>query len=1098
MTRKILAMLLAIAMVFTLFPFSALSVFADEEEEFQWDVQVDGPGSYTAVDGQTFRWAAPENGNLTFTIDSPDNWSYFGYIGGQGMVYSNYGEDEYGYGSSFEMYIEAGAYVNISFYVQDYQPDGENTVDFTFTFTPDGTGTGGYVMESTHHVSGDGSYEAPYVYNTIDDFVADWTNRKIGEGGQLYITAPLGGKTLTVNSRYTNPEMAEYGTYCDFQVQMQYLTSKGNLSEFTMSIFDAWAETPVTSFTFDADGYQHIIDCCGSWINNCTVLDEPWKDGSMVTICYFGPASSPYFMAVDMIVEGAEIPEEPAEPEWEVYLTEPGSYTAISGQTFYWTAPENGTLSFGIDSETDWSYFGRLDGYGVVWADYGNEESYGPSFSKLVEAGTTLEIKLTSKSGTVDFHLDFTPDGTGVPNYNREVTHQLSGDGSYSNPYVYATVEDFMADFVNIRLPASETVYISAPLGGKTLTVNARYSRSDLANREPDLSYWYRLEYRDANGNESTISACLFEEDGSFTFDFAGFDSLVEQYPFLENCKLYSQPWGKDDMVTFNMRGVASSYYYIVVDMVVEDADPVVASGTCGDNATWALNADGTLTISGTGTMHNYARPWVSYKDQITSIVIEEGITAVGDQAFADSYSVASISLPESVTYIGASAFRYCEQVTSITLPSNVEHIGDAAFECCANLKTIFVPASVTSLGDNAFGNCYRLDGIWVDAGNPNYSSDDAGVLFNKDQTVLMTAPGALTSYVIPETVITIESFAFDGCFGLEEVTISSSVVSIGSWAFSDCDLKEITIPSNVEEIRNGAFRYTELTRVTFQGSNLSIHVGAFEYCDKLSEIIFEGSAPDVENAIFDSVNATVYYPDNDPTWTEEVMSAMSERAYIIWSPIHGHAYEAVVTAPTCEAGGYTTYTCSCGDSYVSDATDALGHNFVDGLCGNCGQIQVLEGESTLWTPESEEAPAIRINAQPEQLMHVYLNGELVDPSNYTVTQGSTVITFHADFLSTLDTGVYALTVEFTTGTAVAELTIAPDYILGDVNGDGEVDTTDAYYIVMYYNEMLDLTETQLAAADVNGDEEVDTTDAYYIVMFYNEMIDAFPAEENE
>ena len=70
------------------------------------------------------------------------------------------------------------------------------------------------------------------------------------------------------------------------------------------------------------------------------------------------------------------------------------------------------------------------------------------------------------------------------------------------------------------------------------------------------------------------------------------------------------------------------------------------------------------------------------------------------------------------------------------------------------------------------------------------------------------------------------------------------------------------------------------------------------------------------------------------------------------------------------------------------------------------------------------------------------------------------------------------------------------DVLLGDVNGDGEIDTTDAYFIVMYYNEMLDLASEQLLAADVNGDGEVDTTDAYYIVMFYNEMIDSFPAEE--
>ena len=93
------------------------------------------------------------------------------------------------------------------------------------------------------------------------------------------------------------------------------------------------------------------------------------------------------------------------------------------------------------------------------------------------------------------------------------------------------------------------------------------------------------------------------------------------------------------------------------------------------------------------------------------------------------------------------------------------------------------------------------------------------------------------------------------------------------------------------------------------------------------------------------------------------------------------------------------------------------------------------------------------------------------------------------DYIRFTVTGLSPITISYV-------LNPASDVILGDVNGDGEVDTTDAYFIVMYYNEMMDLTEEQLLAADVNGDEEVDTTDAYYIVMFYNEMIDAFPAEQ--
>ena len=69
----------------------------------------------------------------------------------------------------------------------------------------------------------------------------------------------------------------------------------------------------------------------------------------------------------------------------------------------------------------------------------------------------------------------------------------------------------------------------------------------------------------------------------------------------------------------------------------------------------------------------------------------------------------------------------------------------------------------------------------------------------------------------------------------------------------------------------------------------------------------------------------------------------------------------------------------------------------------------------------------------------------------------------------------------------------APYVLLGDVNGDSKVDASDAYSIVMYYNEMIDLAEAQLAAADVNGDGTVDVIDAYYIILYYSEKISKFP-----
>ncbi|MCD8145467.1 MAG: leucine-rich repeat domain-containing protein [Oscillospiraceae bacterium] len=85
-----------------------------------------------------------------------------------------------------------------------------------------------------------------------------------------------------------------------------------------------------------------------------------------------------------------------------------------------------------------------------------------------------------------------------------------------------------------------------------------------------------------------------------------------------------------------------------------------VASGTCGDNLTWVLDSDGTLTISGTGDMSNwinYDAPWYSYRSSITSVTIGDGVTSIGSYAFWKYYGLTTITLPDSITSIGGLAF---------------------------------------------------------------------------------------------------------------------------------------------------------------------------------------------------------------------------------------------------------------------------------------------------------------------------------------------------------------------------------------------------------------------------------------------------------
>ena len=124
------------------------------------------------------------------------------------------------------------------------------------------------------------------------------------------------------------------------------------------------------------------------------------------------------------------------------------------------------------------------------------------------------------------------------------------------------------------------------------------------------------------------------------------------------------------------------------------------------DNLTWKLDADGTLTISGTGAMKNYDskknRNPVYNNSNVKKVVIEDGVTRIGNYAFFYCRSLTSITIPDSVTSIGNWAFHGCP-LTSITIPDSVTSIGAMAFHSCSNLKSITIPDSVTSIESAVF-----------------------------------------------------------------------------------------------------------------------------------------------------------------------------------------------------------------------------------------------------------------------------------------------------------------------------------------------------------------------------------------------------------
>ena len=239
------------------------------------------------------------------------------------------------------------------------------------------------------------------------------------------------------------------------------------------------------------------------------------------------------------------------------------------------------------------------------------------------------------------------------------------------------------------------------------------------------------------------------------------------------------------------------------------------ASGSCGDGVTWSYVADTKiLTIAkngdGTGAMANYYisnQPWYGFS--ITKVVIGEGVTSIGDDAFFVYPSLASVEIPASVTSIGGSAFYNCTGLTSVSFAtgSQLASIGNYAFNSCtslasitipngvttisnnafnsAGLTSIAIPASVTSIGSLAFYGCTSLETITVDAGNTVYDSrgNCNAIIETTSNTLVIGCKGT----TIPNTVTSIGGEAFEGCSGLTSIEIPSSVTSIGNSAFAGC-----------------------------------------------------------------------------------------------------------------------------------------------------------------------------------------------------------------------------------------------------------------------------------------------------------------------
>lgn len=325
-----------------------------------------------------------------------------------------------------------------------------------------------------------------------------------------------------------------------------------------------------------------------------------------------------------------------------------------------------------------------------------------------------------------------------------------------------------------------------------------------------------------------------------------------EKPPIADNLWQRVRTWwngvSKKKILVFS--GIILAALGIIALMIVFGVRYAYMHGTCGKNGDiikWSCDSDGVLTIYGSGDMEDYdfdqlKEPewneiwWVN----ITEVVIEEGVTSIGREAFYYS-SLTSIDIANSVKSIGRKAFAY-SLLEEVNIPDGVTEIGDRAFADCHQLESAVISKSVRELGVSVFSQCSSLRQVQL--------------------------PSGLTD--IPDHTLF-------GCEALQSIKLPEGLEIIGDYAFNGCSsLTELVIPEKVSRIESQAFVGTGLSKITFLGSapNATDENGKKSLC-------------------FLGLTATIYYPRHNTTWHNyPVTNLVGYGSNVTWEGYDYYSYD--------------------------------------------------------------------------------------------------------------------------------------------------------------------------------------------------------------
>ena len=581
-------------------------------------------------------------------------------------------------------------------------------------------------------------------------------------------------------------------------------------------------------------------------------------------------------------------------------------------------------------------------------------------------------------------------------------------------------------------------------------------------------------------------------------------------------------------------------------DRYCPDCDTVLEKGYTywnEGNLTWKLDADGTLNISGTGAMKDYdsdSNPSPIYNNSdVKEVVIEDGVTSIGNKAFDSCSSLTSITIPNSVTSIKAATFYGCTSLTSITIPDSVTSIGYATFTGCSSLTSITIPDSVTSIGYATFAGC-----------------------------------SSLTSITIPDSVTSIGESAFSNCSSLQTISLSCKSTLKRSDFGDQADLVSYALHT---------LKKTEAKAATY-AENGNKAYWTCEHCGKY--FLSDDSNPETAKAVELSETVIPALVQIVTTTTPikcvygQDMSKIDLRDYVKNTDVVGEVTVKVATGSTLpdgmkldgsklsgkpakayEDGKEVTFTFTAengntanltllflvakadptvevsvsGDSHtegdlVSELKLILSENSTKGVVELVSEIKALvAGKNTFtwkFTPEDENnynmvTGTVVVNAQTTTTTTTTTKAtttttkattttakDTTKPSKTTTTNATTTTkpskttttkattTTKPSKTTTTNATTTTKPSKTTTTKVTTTNTAIPSY--GDINLDGKVDIVDAIFLNKYLATLIQFSDAQMANADCCQDGVLNDQDTTALMQFIILLIDDLPVQPTE